>query len=247
MAAGGTMAQRMGWQSVWWLGAALSLLSLVLVLLFLRMPPWMNAAGGPPEKLPSAGKALANRNIWLLMVAFISFVIPTSASFTFYSIYLTKVRGYSIDHASMTTSLGMLGLLIGSPLAGWVLSLVGRLKTCLTVTLVFLALLLLLPFNIPDALIPVWWILVGLTMGFTPTICYAAAPGIMGRPELAGLGLAVLTLGNSAGGLIGPMYFGAITEKAGWNAGSYSLIPLVIIGLIAGRMTTFPEESPRVG
>lgn len=245
MAAGGHMAQTMGWPSVWWLGAALSLLSIVLFAFFLRLPPWMDA-GGPPEKLPSTGKALANRDIWLLMASFTAFVIPTSAFFTFYSTYLTKVRGYSVDHASMTTSLGMLGLLIGSPLAGWLLSLVGRLKNCLTVTLVILALLLLFPFNIPNALIPVWWILIGVAMGFTPTICYAVAPGIMGKPELAGLGLAVLTLGNAAGGLIGAMYFGAITQRAGWNAGTYSLIPLVIIGLIAGRMTKFPEEPSRI-
>ena len=44
MAIAPRLAQSFGWQSVWWVTGVLSFLSLLAVAIFVRMPPWMNAA-----------------------------------------------------------------------------------------------------------------------------------------------------------------------------------------------------------
>jgi MFS family permease len=56
----------------------------------------------------------------------------------------------------------------------------------------------------------------------------------MGRPQLAGIGLAVLALGQNLGMFIGPVLFGQLVEMAGWANAGYCLIPICLLGAVAG-------------
>jgi predicted MFS family arabinose efflux permease len=244
MVVGPQMAHSMGWQSVWWFGGALSLLSLVLLTIFLRTPPSLNSAppaGTAGERNPSIGKALANRNIWLLAMAFAFYGVACGTVFNFYTAFLAAVRGFGLEKAAMTTSLGMIGLMIGSPLGGFVIVRIGRLKLSLSICLLIFGATVFLLFHSTGALIPIWMVLNGLAMGFISTLTFTAAPGIMGNPQLAGLGLAAVMLGQNLAALVGPLYFGAIVDKAGWDTGVYALLPAVLIGFVLTRMTKFAE------
>jgi MFS family permease len=246
MAIAPRMTQSMGWQSVWWLTAALSFASLVSVAIFIKMPPWMTAAsaslaGAPAPKGPGVGEGFANRNIWLWAVAYLCVFIP-AILFMYYMTYLTKAQGFSLEKAGMVSSLGSVGSLIGAPLAGFLIGKLGHLKISLTAGILLYCVLILLAFNVTGIMIPIWMVLVGIVgLGFIPVVCMSAVPGIMLKPQLIGIGMAIAGFGANVAGMIGPPFFGRIVEKAGWNAGAYALIPVALVGIIFVHMTKIAE------
>jgi predicted MFS family arabinose efflux permease len=259
MAIAPLMAQSFGWRSIWWVTGVLSLLSLLAIAIFVRMPPWMSVAAAvrtPPWmnvaaaaregaiKKPGLGEAFANRNIWLVSAAFLLFYIPNSALGTYYVDYLTKVRGFTMVRAGLFNCFSMVGLLIGAPLAGYLLNKVRNIKLILTVNGLLLGLLSLLPFHISGILVPIWLLLFGVFgAGVVSTVCLAAVPKVLAKPELVGVGMAIAGLGMNLAGIVGAPYFGAIVDRAGWNAGAYALIPAILLGFIANWITRYGKYT----
>jgi predicted MFS family arabinose efflux permease len=255
MAIAPKLAQSFGWQSVWWVTGIFSFLSLLAVAIFVRMPPWMNAAAAvrtPPwmnvaaraeegaRKKAGLGEAFANRNIWLVSAVFLLFYIPNSALGTYYVDYLTKSQGFTNVGAGLLNCFSMVGLLIGAPLGGYLLSKVRSFKLVLTVNGLLLGLLSLVPFHISGILVPIWLLLFGVFgAGIVSTVCLAAVPEVLVKPELVGMGMAISGFGMNLAGIVAAPYFGAIVDRAGWNAGAYALIPAVLLGFIANWMTRY--------
>jgi nitrate/nitrite transporter NarK len=227
------MTMAFGWRSVWWFGAAFALLAFILVWLFMRMPPSMAAAAGPGEA-PDMKKALSNRSIWLLATMFGCFNLALIAISTFIPTFLSTVRSFSMANASFTTSLTMITVLFSAPLAGILSDKIGSRKALFTWPFLVLALMMLFPFTITGGLIPLWMILMGVIAGAIPTATFAAAPEIMGKPELAGMGMAVVAVGQNLGMFIGPVIFGILVDSSGWATAGYWMIPALILGLVAG-------------
>ena len=93
-------------------------------------------------------------------------------------------------------------------------------------------------FHITGIAIPLWMVVMGaLGSGFLPTVIMTAVPGIMGSPQMAGMGIAIATFGIYASLMISPVFFGAVVERAGWNAGLYALIPVGLMGIVFASMT----------
>jgi MFS family permease len=234
------VAHRYGWISVWWLTAALSFISLLSVIAFVRMPPWMStenmAARG--AKAPSILEGFANRNIWLWAAADFCVFFPVTV-LNFYITYLHQVRGYTLQRAGLVSSLSSVGLLFGAPLAGILIGKFGHhLKATFSVGIVIYCLLLLVAFNITGIAIPFWMVVMGaLGSGFLPTVIMTAVPGIMGSPQTTGMGIAIAGFGICASLMISPVFFGAVVERAGWNAGLYALIPVGLMGIVFASMT----------
>lgn len=233
------MTGALGWQSVWWFAAAFSALAFVLVAAFMRPPPAMaeGPAGGPEAgEAPSLGKALANRDIWLLGVSFGCFNLALIAINTFYPTFLSAERGFDMAGASFTTSLAMIVVIFSAPLAGMLSDKIGSRKLLMIIPFIVVAIMMLVPFTVTGWMIPGWMILMGVIAGAIPTATFAAAPEIMGKPQLAGIGLAVVALGQNLGMVIGPVVFGAIAESSGWAVAGYWMIPALLLGLVASWM-----------
>lgn len=235
------LATGFGWQSIWWFGAGFALLAFVLVLIFMRMPPHLAAAkpeegGPPPGEAPSMKKALANRSIWFLAAAFGFFNMGLIAISTFYPTFLETVRGFSMSNASLTTSVSMFVVIFSAPLAGILSDKIGSRKVLFTWPFLVVALMMLFPFSVQGALITLWMGLLGVIAGAIPTATFSAAPEIMGKPELAGIGMAVVSFGQNLGMFLGPTLFGAVVDSAGWTTAGYVLIPVLLLGLVAGWM-----------
>jgi MFS family permease len=156
----------------------------------------------------------------------------------YYMTYFTKVQGFTLAKAGAVSSLGSIGSLRGAPLAGVLIGKIGKLKLSLTIGVVVYCALLALSFNITGILIPIWMAAVGIVgMGFVPVVCRTAVPGIMRDPRLMGLGMAIAGFGANLGGMLGPPLFGALVDKAGWNAAADVLIPVALIGLFFAYIT----------
>lgn len=233
------LATRFGWQSVWWFSAAFSLLAFVLVWIFMKMPPAMSEAGpeggGPPSgEAVNMKKALSNPSIWFLAASFGLFNLALIAVSTFYPTFLSTVREYSMSSASFATSIIMIVVIFSAPLAGIVSDKIGSRKVMITWLFLLVGVMFLFPFTVTGGLITVWLALLGLVAGAIPTATFASAPEIMGKPQLVGLGMAAVSFGQNLGMFIGPTLFGALVASSGWAVAGYAMIPVLLLGFVAG-------------
>jgi predicted MFS family arabinose efflux permease len=229
------MSNALGWQSVWWFGAAFALVALLLYGVLLRLPPVVEEEVpdiAPPA--PSFGRALANRNIWLIALAFGCFNFVFMPLATYYPTFLSQVQGYSLADASTIASVSTVMVLVSAPLAGWLSDRIGSRKLVMTVPFLLVAIMMIFPFRVTGWQIYAYLMLLGLVAGAVPTATFAAAPEVMKLPQLAGLGLAVVMLGQNLGMFIAPIVFGALVEANGWIVAGYWLIPFALLGFVAG-------------
>ena len=231
-----------GLQAVWWSAAAVAFVLLLAAAIWVKMPPWMSAAQMAAQKRTGLSEGFSNRNMWLLGVAFSCVYLCTMALMTFYIHYLSKVRGFTLQRAGLLNSLGWLGMIVGAVLGGYLIGKIGHLQLNLTVGILALAVLVLLPFKMTGIMIPIWVILMdAIGMGYCKVACMTAIPGIMAKPQLVGVGMSIYGFGVSVGGMIGPPCFGAIAQRFGWDVATYVLVPVLLIGVLAVRMTRFTK------
>lgn len=227
------LATAYGWRSVWWLGAGMSLFVLLLYGSFMRAPVAAGEEVGLDEDI-NLLRALANRDIWLLALAFFSFNFVFMPLATFYPTFLAEVRGYSLSQASLIASLSIAVVLISAPLAGWVSDRIGSRRLVFTLPFLVVAVMMLFPFRVEGWQIYLFLSLLGFVAGAVPTATFAAAPEVMGTPRLAGLGLAVVMLGQNLGMFIAPFLFGEMVEAIGWTPAAVWLVPVALLGGLAG-------------
>ncbi len=229
------MSDALGWQSVWWFGVAFALVALLLFGFLLRLPPALAEEMpdiAPP--IPSFGQALANRDIWLIALAFGCFNFVFMPLVTYYPTFLSQVLGYSLADASTIASVSTVTVLVSAPLAGWLSDRIGSRKLVMTVPFLLVAIMMIFPFRVSGWQIYAYLMLLGLVAGAVPTATFAAAPEVMKVPQLAGLGLAVVMVGQNLGMFVAPVVFGALVEASGWVVAGYWLIPFALLGFGAG-------------
>lgn len=234
------LANGFGRRSVWWLGAGFALLMLVIYAATVRRPPASSdkdsGEGGPSGAEPGLGKALANRNIWLLGLEFACFNLALVALGTYYPTFLNEVRGFPLGQAALLASIGTAVVLISAPLAGWLSDRIGSRRLVLSLPFLGLAVLLLFPFTATGGWIVAIMLIQGMLAGGIATATFAAAPEVMPSPRLAGLGLAVVLVGQNLGQVLGPILFGQAVGSLGWAAAGYLMAPVCLLGFLAGWM-----------
>jgi nitrate/nitrite transporter NarK len=219
-----------GLASVWWFGAAFALLMFVLFAVLIRQPPAQTASSVQPDAHLDIRLALANRDIWLLALEFACFNLALVTLGTYYPTFLNETRGYSLSQAALISSLGTLVILVSAPLAGWFSDRIGSRRLVFSIPFLILAFLLIFPFRVSGWLIIALAIVQGLFVGAVPTASFAAAPEVMRRPEWAGLGLAVILIGQNLGQLVGPVLFGQLAGSLGWVSAGYLLVVVCLAG-----------------
>jgi predicted MFS family arabinose efflux permease len=236
------LATLAGWQAVWWAGAGFALIAFVLYWLLMRLPPSLandqrhEQKGLVNNTSPKLGTALANRNIWLLALQFGCFNLVFIAFGTFFPTFLSEERDYSLAQAAFIASVSTIMVLGSAPLAGWLSDRIGSRRFVFAIPLLIIAGMMVLPFNLTGWTLYAFMVLLGLIAGAVPTATFAAAPEVMGNPQLAGIGLAIVALGQNLGMVIGPILFGRFVESMGWATAGYWLIPVCILGFVAAWM-----------
>ena len=231
-----TMVVSLGWQSIWWLGAGFAVLMMVACGLLIRRSPMQDQMDQQAEPTPGLKHALANRNVWLLALEFGCMSFAMLGVATYYPTFLSEVRGYPLGQAAFLASLGTLVILFSAPAAGLLADRIGSLRLVFALPFLGAAVLFLFPFTVTGWQIVVFMILPGLIIGAIPTAPFAATPEVMQRPEWAGLGLAILLIGQSIGQLLGPIFFGEMVQRSGWVIAGYWMIPICLLGFISGWM-----------
>jgi len=225
-----------GWQSIWWLGAVFAIVMMVFCGLMIRRSPAQDQLDQNAEPAPGLRQALANRDIWLLALEFGCMSFAMMGVATYYPTFLNQVRGYTLGQAAFIASLGTLVIIFSAPAAGLLADRIGSLRLVMAIPFLGAAVLFLFPFKVTGSQIIIFMILQGLVIGAIPTATFAATPEVMRRPEWAGLGLAILLIGQSIGQILGPIFFGEVVLRSGWVMAGYLMIPIWVLGFISSWM-----------
>jgi MFS family permease len=230
------LVTRQGLPSVWWFGAGYALVMFLLLAVFIRRPPSQQPSQALAAEPLDLRRALANRDIWLLALEFACFNLALVSLGTYYPTFLNEVRGYALGQAAFLASIGTMIILVSAPLAGWISDRIGSRRLVFSLPFLAVAVLLIFPFRVSGWLIIAVMIAQGLIAGAVPTATFAAAPEVMRKPQWAGLGLAVILIGQNLGQLIGPLLFGGLVNSVGWVAAGNLLIAVCLVGFVSAWM-----------
>jgi nitrate/nitrite transporter NarK len=222
-----------GLSAVWWFGAGFAVLMFAAYAVFVRRPPAQQAGDRSATELLDLRSALANRNIWLLALEFGCFNLALVSLGTYYPTFLNEVRGFALGRAAFVASIGTIMVLFSAPLAGWFSDRIGSRRLVFSLPFLALAVLLVFPFRVEGGAIVAVMIVQGLIAGAVPTATFAAAPEVMRRPQWAGLGLAVVLIGQNLGQLVGPVLFGRLVDGLGWVSAGNLLIGVCLVGFVS--------------
>lgn len=230
-----------GWQAVWWAGAAFALVTLILYAMFMRQPTasagdQIRSSAASAEPAPSLRSGLANRDFWLLALAFGCFNIVGIGYTTYFPTFLAEQRGYTLAEASFIVSISTIGAIIAAPLSGWLSDRIGSRRKLLSIPLLILGAMLLFPFQLIGTALYIFVFFFGVVSVANPTATFAAVLEVAADPRQAGIGMAVVSVGMNLGILIGPILFGKLIETLGWVSAGYALIPVCIVGFALGWM-----------
>jgi len=97
-------------------------------------------------------------------------------------------------------------VLFSVPLAGGLSDKIGSRRLIFSIPFLAIAVMMLFPFRIVGWQIYVYMGLDGLIAGAVSAATFAAAPEVIKKPELAGLGMAVVIFGQNLGVFIGSIF-----------------------------------------
>jgi predicted MFS family arabinose efflux permease len=230
------MSVSFGMPSIWWLGSGFAVLMMVLCGWLIIRAPGQDLSHGQTQSTPDLRQALANRDIWLLALEFACMNFAMISLSTYYPTFLKEVRGYPLGEAGFLASIASIVILFSAPAAGWFSDRIRSRRMVLSLPFLASAIWLIFPFHVTGWQISFLMIVQGLLLGAIPTATFAAAPEVMRKPELAGLGLAVVLLGQNLGQLLGPIFFSQMVGSFGWAIAGYLLIPVCLIGFFSSWM-----------
>jgi predicted MFS family arabinose efflux permease len=236
-----------GWQAAWWFAGGTALVAMVawVMVLAAGLPartgpasasseaPGVTHPGGHAPAIPLR-EALAGRDIWLLTAAFGLFAVGMGGFSTFLPTFLASELGYDLAAASQTSSLVLLGALLGSLASGFLSDRIGSRRRVYTGSALLMAVMWVLPFVAGPALVPALLLAIGLGSGALPAAIFSSAPEAMRDGRAAGAGMAALMLGQNGGMVLGPVMFGALVTATTWPTAGLVLGAFSLAGAVLG-------------
>lgn len=227
-----------GWRAVWWVGAIICGIVLLLYLLFVRMPARVVGDDQSPACAPlhdtDERAAATRRTIWLLAASFFLFNVTVGSLSTFYPTFLAGVRGYTLSAAATVASFQLFAVIGASPIIGVLLNRLRSRKVVLTAAILTLACALPFSFVVRTWQIPVLLAFMGCIGAAVPTTIFAAVPEVMGQANLVWKGMAILALGQNLGFVVGPAFFSRLVQTFGWAGAGAVCVPLLLAAATLG-------------
>jgi len=234
------LAESNGWEFVWWISAAFSFVMFIIYAVFISAPEesdnWTNKNVSPTQLSMNTNNwnGIKNRDVWLMAMIFMLFTFNGLGWSSFYPTFLTNEHGFSLSQASLTFSLSTVMSIVSCLIAGVVSDRIGSRRLIFTLPAIPLAIFPTLLYLADGIWIPFLLVFYGLFVGAIPTAIFSAVPEVMGNPKSAGLGLAIITLGQNLGFVLGPAVFGLLVSKLNWTLASLCLIPVMLLVLFIG-------------
>lgn len=225
------ITKSLGMSSIWWIVAALSVLSFVLVMLVIPAP--QKQPGDPAVEKVSLVEAASNGKIWLLAICqfCVGFIL-----FTFITIYPTLFTSrYGLEPGTANFYAGLNGL-FGIPfciLSGAIIDKTRNAPLLTLVSFVGMAISGFITSMLGPSTYVLHTLLIAMFCGLViPAVLYIA-PSVAKRPALIGYSIAFVNLLYYVGIFSGsPLVLGAV-EKSGWQSAANIFTVVSLIGFAA--------------
>lgn len=218
-----------GWQALWWFGALLALLALILYGLIVTNPP----GTGESEPAPpgSVGRMLFNPLTWLLAVSFGAFAFSLLGYNTWAPSFLITRLDIQPSAANRYASLLFLAAIPSNIFAGWLLSRLNNRYRLLPIAFAITSILYVWSFQLANvAVVMPYMLALGFASNIIPAATFTLAPETMAHRQFAGLALGIVSVGSSVGALIGPPILASILRGNNWSVGSICLVLVMGFG-----------------
>ena len=173
-------------------------------------------------------------NTWLLAIAFAGFNFALVGYSTWSPTFLTQLPGIETAAANFYASLPNLVVIPGGIIAGWILDRIRNRKAVLATALTAVTVILIWCFKLGSvSVVAPYMIGLGLIVSFIPSSTFTLAPETAPRPELAGMALGVVTIGQNIGMLMGPPLVASAAAVGNWAYGTYPVIAASVVAIAA--------------
>ncbi len=218
-----------GWQSVWWLASAYTILFLMIwLILMARLERKKSIEQNPVGMASPSGSVMASKTLWLLSASIGLYVISYVSIQTFLPTYLAKNRGMALADAASLTSICCLAAIVSSLLSGLLSDRTGSRRVLGAASMVISAAsFALIPF-IPTQWFLPYAVILGLIPPVLPVCAFAAASDAAGSPEQSGSAMGILILGQNIGLALGPLLLGGVAEALGWTTAFLITVPVAL-------------------
>jgi MFS family permease len=226
------LSDAVGWRGVWWFGALLAGVALVLAGLVVREPANPGSSVAPASVSPgSFGRMAFNPLAWLLALAFGAFGFALLGYNTWAPTFLSRTLAIDTTAASSYASLMFLAAVPANVAAGWAINRIKHRYALLPAAFVITSVLFFWSFRLGSTAVVVpYMIALGFASNLVPTTIFTLAPETMAGVEYAGLALAIVLAGSNVGSLAGPPALASIVNGNDWIAGSLSLVAIMAVG-----------------
>ena len=207
------LTDTIGWRAALWVDAVVGFILLGVIAMFVRDFP--NGAAHIKSHTASAISLRAslvsvfkNKQNWLCGIYSSLMNLPVFLMSTFGVLYLVQAKGMPRDKASLVTSMIFLGLIVGSPLIGFISDKIQRRKLCMQISamlaLVIVLFIMLIP-NIAFVTAAILFLAFGLITSAQvltyPVIAESNPPSIIASAE--SVASVLIMSGGFAGALFG--------------------------------------------
>jgi predicted MFS family arabinose efflux permease len=228
-----------GWRAVWWIVAALSLLSLLFVIFVYAQPPQEAQTGAVEQKAVDVKPDY--RSIVFVAIAFMAWnIINAGAVSGFYPSFLQAQHGMDPQTAGFVASITSLLVLALGPLSGLVSDKLRTRKWLMVFAMATAAVLSFFAFGDNLPLVWVFLIVMALASAAMPTGVFSIVPELAKKPAAIGTGMAIVAFFQNIGGMVGSAAFGPLVAHPaiGWNLASLVfLVPVAIVGCVFALLT----------
>lgn len=236
------LCEQFGFQSIWWAGAVIAAIGIVIVFLFLpNNSPYSEAHSGGEQQGVEKVKVstlLKNKNLWMVLLGFGLFDVTFYGLNTYSPSILTDNLNADLELANLVTSVMFIALIPANVITGLLLNKAGvrNRKFIPAIGLIGLGVGVLLAFttdSLNTAIVAL--IVAGVATGMCPSSFFTIGPDCIKSPAYIGIIVALVTLFQNLGIAIGPLVAGGLVEAAGnnWAAAGIPLAVISIAGAVA--------------
>ncbi len=241
------LADTLGWRSIWWFGAGISFVAMLLFALVVTTPSKEKPRG--PKGAPTSGallRGLSNPLAWLLGLSFGAFSFGLLGYNSWSPTFLTETLEISPSAASSLASLMFLAAIPANIVAGWFINRIKNPSKLLPVPFLLMGLLFLWGFRLESReIVAPYMITLGFISNFIPATIFTLAPETAPDPASTSLALGIVNVGSNIGAIAGPPALGAIVNSGNWRAGGVGLVLVMIVGALVSWIASNRREHDR--
>lgn len=224
-----------GWRGIWWFTSGYSLIFLVLwftCLRGLKKSELVNERdAATTQENSSIFEVMKNRDMWLLTLCILAFMISIQGILAFYPTFFTQAKGLESMKAIRLTGMhGYIGC-VGAVVSGFIMDKTGAGKWKWMGVIVMIAsavLFTLLPV-FPASMAIIIILLIGFTVNMMPPLVYAIVPEVCKSPRDIAMAMGIVNTGMNLGTFVSAILFGVMIDRFGWSAAFFFSAAMAVV------------------